>query len=224
MVVRAGNHRTVFVSSCSASQPGKRPAVHNPKLCLHNTNIGALDGFHAAGIGRGWFLTGACGLLLNPFSAWAATQADLKSGLAEELVELLRVRQAVSMEEGIVVTGKAPQEARQNVERSVAMMIDNFDLPGRFVRASAFLPPDQQEAAQFYSESTIQSLDDIVDDFKGSGLLANQLNDEQKKSILAHFKTAIASIDGFLTLMPTPQVDEARRAVRADDIAFAKKK
>lgn len=64
---------------------------------------------------------------------------DLKA----ELVYILRVQEACSQEVRLVKTGKYRELQRLNIKRAVTMMIDNYDLAGRFNKAASAAPKEQ---------------------------------------------------------------------------------
>jgi hypothetical protein len=53
---------------------------------------------------------------------------------------------------------------RLNVKRAISMMIDNYDLYGRFVAASAAAPGDKIQTATGYGQRAVESLVQIIEE------------------------------------------------------------
>eukprot|EP00965_Chrysotila_dentata_P056887 1887589-Pleurochrysis_carterae.AAC.1 len=155
----------------------------------------------------------------QPLSAFAAPvpvpQMDDKT-LQQELVSILRVQEAAAQEARLVKTGKYRELQRLNVKRAVGMMIDNYDLSGRFVRASAVAPRDKANAAASFGNTAVESLVQILEYFQVD-LVANELTKEQQTFVLKALKSTSTSIDSFLALMPSNVVAAAKKQIEEEN-------
>eukprot|EP00962_Isochrysis_galbana_P048618 scaffold20339_cov120-Isochrysis_galbana.AAC.4 len=105
-------------------------------------------GFSASAFGRRAllqevvFAASAAAAFAPAWPAAAAVKApviDLKA----ELMYILRVQEACSQEVRLVSTGKYRELQRLNIKRAVGMMLENYDLAGRFNKAASAAPKDQ---------------------------------------------------------------------------------
>ena len=101
-------------------------------------------------------------------------------------------------------------------ERAVGMMLDNYDLRDRFVRASAYAPGDKQQQALLYGQTAVESLIQILEYFP-QDLQANSLSPEQTKFVLGALGSVSKSIDSFLAFMPDDVVESAREQVKEEN-------
>lgn len=92
------------------------------------------------------------------------------------------------------------------------MMIDNYDLEGRFVRASAFAPSDKVQIATSYGQSAVEALIQVLEYFP-SELNAIDMTRDQSAFVLKALSSTSKTIDSFLLLMPSEQVAAARARV-----------
>jgi hypothetical protein len=76
-------------------------------------------------------------------AAMKAPVIDLKA----ELTYILRVQEACSQEVRLVSTGKYRELQRLNIKRAVGMMLENYDLAGRFNKAASAAPKEQVATA-----------------------------------------------------------------------------
>merc|ERR1712216_307215 len=95
-------------------------------------------------------------------------------------------------------------------------MLDNYDLRGRFVTASAFAPLDKQQQATDYAQTAVESLIQILEYFPDK-LVVNDLSREQSQFILAALTSTSKNIDSFLALMPAESVDAARTQIAEEN-------
>jgi len=108
---------------------------------------------HARHCRRSLCRSSACRLVKTAQSAALTppVKADFHSDVASSACILTcfprRVQEASEQETRLIVTGKYKELQRLNIKRAIGMMIDNYDLAGRFVRASAFAPSDKLNAA-----------------------------------------------------------------------------
>jgi len=140
-----------------------------------------------------------------------AVKANIKrdTNLNEELYQILRVQEAASQQGRLVKTGKYRDLQRLNIKRGVKMMIDNYDLEGRFVRASAFAPGDKVQTATSYGQTAVEGLIQILEYFPNE-LNAIDLTRDQTQFVLAALSSTSKTIDSFLLLMPSDQVAVAK--------------
>ena len=92
-------------------------------------------------------------------------------------------------------------------------MLDNYDLNGRIVAASAYAPSGQQQRAINYGSTAIEDLTQILEYFPDK-LKANTLTPEQSRFVLAALRDASENIDRVMALMPAEVVERARSAGR----------
>jgi len=141
--------------------------------------------------------------------AFAAPKKIARTPLKPELVLILRVKEACEQETRLIKTGKFKELQRLNVKRAIGMMIENYDLRDRFVRASAYAPADRISDATIYGNTATEALIQILEYFP-SKLVATELTREQQSFVLSALSQCSKSIDSFLALMPS---DEVRAAV-----------
>jgi len=136
--------------------------------------------------------------------------------LKEDLVQILRVQEATTQETRLVKTGKYKELQRLNIKRAVGMMIDNYDIRDRFVRASGFARGGDVNSATMYGNTCTESLQQILEYFP-SNLEANSLTPQQSQFVLAALNSASKNIDLFLGLMPEGDVSAAQKQVAAEN-------
>ena len=136
--------------------------------------------------------------------------------LQPELVQLLWVQEATGQETRLIETGKYKTLQRLNVKRAVGMLLDNYDLNGRIVAASAYAPSGQQQRAINYGSTAIEDLTQILEYFPDK-LKANTLTPEQSRFVLAALRDASENIDRFMALMPAEVVERARAQVAEEN-------
>mmetsp|Transcript_1712 Transcript_1712/g.3302 ORF Transcript_1712/g.3302 Transcript_1712/m.3302 type:complete len:157 (-) Transcript_1712:255-725(-) len=129
---------------------------------------------------------------------------------------LRRLKEAAAQEARLIKTGKYRELQRLNVKRAVGMMIDNYDLSGRFVRASAVAPRDKANAAASFGNTAVESLVQILEYFQVD-LVANELTKEQQTFVLKALKSTSTSIDSFLALMPSNVVAAAKKQIEEEN-------
>ena len=105
-----------------------------------------------------------------PKAAFAASKSNLKKRqpLQPELVFILRVQESTGQEAGLVSSGKLKDLARLNIKRSVGMILDNSDLQGRFVAATAYADPNKVSEATAYGSQAVEALVQILEYFPGA--------------------------------------------------------
>merc|ERR1712032_1747520 len=130
----------------------------------------------------------------------------------EELVQILRVQEASEQETRLIVTGKYKELQRLNIKRAIGMMVDNYDLAGRFIRASAFAPSDKTNIATQYGNTAVEGLVQIIEYFQVD-LVANDLTSDQQNFVLKALGSTSKNIDLFLGLMPAETVAAARKQI-----------
>ena len=128
--------------------------------------------------------------------------------LQENLVLILRVKEACGQETRLISTGKYKELQRLNIKRAVGFMLENYSLRDRFVSASAFAPLEKQQVATDYAQTAVESLIQILEYFPDK-LAVNDLTSTQKDFCLSALKSTTRSIDSFLTLMPPEIVEKA---------------
>lgn len=106
--------------------------------------------------------------------AFAAQKKLQRAPLKPELVLILRVKEACEQETRLIKTGKFKELQRLNVKRAIGMMIENYDLRDRFVRASAYAPADRVSDATIYGNTATEALIQILEYFP-SKLVATDL-------------------------------------------------
>ena len=136
--------------------------------------------------------------------------------LQPELVQLLWVQEATGQETRLIESGKYKTLQRLNVKRAVGMLLDNYDLNGRIVAASAYAPSGQQQRAINYGSTAIEDLTQILEYFPDK-LKANTLTPEQSRFVLAALRDASENIDRFMALMPAEVVERARAQVAEEN-------
>jgi len=146
--------------------------------------------------------------------AIAAVKAPVRNAaiLNEQLVGILRVKEAASQETRLIKTGKYKELQRLNIKRAIKFMLDNYALRDRFVSASGYAPVDEQQEAFQYAQSAVESLIQIIEYFP-QDLQANDLSPEQNKFVLSALASTSKSIDNFLGLMPAEAVAKAQGQV-----------
>jgi hypothetical protein len=122
------------------------------------------------------------------------------------------VQEATGQETRLVSTGKYKELQRLNIKRAINMMVDNYDLRDRFVRASAYAPIGQQQQALSYGNTAVEGLTQILEYFPDK-LVANDLTREQSTFVLAALKSVSKSIDSFLGYMPQEVVEQAKAQI-----------
>ena len=165
-----------------------------------------------AGVNSAAALAAGAPVWANGAPAIAAVPKVVKSAekLQPELVLILRVQEATGQETRLVKTGKYKELQRLNIKRAIAMMVDNYDLRDRFVRASAYAPTDQQQQALSYGNTAVEGLIQILEYFPDK-LQANDLTREQSSFVLAALTSVSKSIDSFMGFMPEEVVEKARQ-------------
>ena len=147
---------------------------------------------------------------VTPLPAFAAVKGPSRSVklLQENLVLILRVKEACGQETRLISTGKYKELQRLNIKRAVGFMLENYSLRDRFVSASAFAPLEKQQVATDYAQTAVESLIQILEYFPDK-LAVNDLTSTQKDFCLSALKSTTRSIDSFLTLMPPEIVEKA---------------
>jgi len=105
---------------------------------------------------------------------------------------------------------------RLNVKRAVSMMMDNYDLNGCFVKASAAAPGSKVQTAVGYGTTAVESLIQIIEYFPDK-LVANDLSREQQTFVISALDSTSRNIDSFLDLMPSTALDAARAQVEKEN-------
>ena len=136
--------------------------------------------------------------------------------LDQDLLLILRVQEAAGQEARLVRTGKYRELQRLNIKRAIGMMIDNYDLRDRFVRASASAPSGKLQAAADFGNNAVENLIQVLEYFP-SNLVANDLTREQKDFVLAALDANSKNIDSFLSLMPPDEVSKARAEMEEEN-------
>jgi hypothetical protein len=157
----------------------------------------------------------ACVGSMPPLAAVAAGSPKVFKSpelLQPEVVLILRVQEATGQETRLVSTGKYKELQRLNIKRAINMMVDNYDLRDRFVRASAYAPIGQQQQALSYGNTAVEGLTQILEYFPDK-LVANDLTREQSTFVLAALKSVSKSIDSFLGYMPQEVVEQAKAQI-----------
>ena len=145
---------------------------------------------------------------------WAAprNQAVLK----DNLVLILRVKEATTQETRLITTGKYKELQRLNIKRAIKFMLDNYALRDRFVTASSYASVDNQQLATSYAQTAVEALIQIIEYFP-QDLKANSLSNEQKNFVMSALGTTQKSIDSFLELMPAEAVSSALAQVAEEN-------
>lgn len=120
---------------------------------------------------RELLVAAGAGLSLGlPDAAFAASKSNLKKRqpLQPELVQILRVQESTGQEAKLVSTGKLKDLQRLNIKRSVGMILDNSDLQGRFVAATAYADPNRVSEATEYGNEAVEALVQILEYFPGA--------------------------------------------------------
>ena len=157
----------------------------------------------------------ACAGSMPPLAAVAAGMPKVVKSpelLQPEVVLILRVQEATGQETRLVSTGKYKELQRLNIKRAINMMVDNYDLRDRFVRASAYAPIGQQQQALSYGNTAVEGLTQVLEYFPDK-LVANDLTREQSTFVLAALKSVSKSIDNFLGYMPQEVVEQAKAQI-----------
>ena len=136
--------------------------------------------------------------------------------LKEELVQIMRVREAAGQETRLIQTGKYKSLQRLDVKRAVGMMIENYDLSTRFVRAAGSAAIENQGVANQYGNKVVESLTQILEYFQVE-LTANGLSPDQKKFVLKALASTTQYIDLFVGLMPPGEVEKAQNQILAEN-------
>jgi len=136
--------------------------------------------------------------------------------LQDNVVFLLRVKEATGQETRLINTGKYKELQRLNIKRAVSFILDNYALRDRFVAASVWLPNEQQGDALAYAGRAVESLVQILEYFP-QDLQANDLSAEQKKFVLAALQQTSSNIDSFLTMLPQDAVEAAAKQVAEEN-------
>jgi len=148
--------------------------------------------------------------------AFAAQKKMARAPLKPELVLILRVKEACEQETRLIRTGKFRELQRLDVKRAIGMMIENYDLRDRFVRASAYAPSDRVSDATVYGNTATEALIQILEYFP-SKLTATDLTREQQSFVLSALTSCSKSIDSFLLLMPADDVRAARAQIEEEN-------
>jgi len=148
--------------------------------------------------------------------AVAANIPQTKIDLNEQLVLILRVKEAASQEARLIKTGKYKEIQRLNVKRAIKFMIDNYSLNERFVKASSFAPAMQVATAGQYGQAAVESLIQILEYFPDK-LTANDLTREQEKFVMAALDSTNRNIDLFCELMPPPALAAAKLQIEDEN-------
>lgn len=155
-------------------------------------------------------ITAAAALATTPTPALAAPKnAAPTVELKDDLLLILRVQEASGQEARLVRTGKYRELQRLNIKRAIGMMIDNYDLRDRFVRASAAAPSSKLSQATEYANNAVENLIQVLEYFPAD-LIANDLTRTQKDFVLAALDANSRNIDSFLALMPSDEVQRAK--------------
>jgi len=157
---------------------------------------------------------GAHCALLRP--AIAANIPKTKIDLNEQLVLILRVKEASSQEARLIKTGKYKEVQRLNVKRAIKFMLDNYALNERFVKAASFAPSGQVMTAGQYGQNAVESLTQILEYFPDK-LVANDLTRDQEKFVMAALDNTNKNIDLFCELMPPTAVDAAKAQLEEEN-------
>ncbi|KAL1527301.1 hypothetical protein AB1Y20_015973 [Prymnesium parvum] len=154
---------------------------------------------------------------LLPFPAPRAFAAPAaKIDLNEQLLLILRVKEAASQEVRLIKTGKYRELQRLNVKRAVRFMLDNYALGERFVKASSFAPASQVVAATQYGQAAVEGLIQIMEYFPDK-LVANDLTSEQEKFVIAALASTDKNIDLFCSLMPPAALAAAKAQIEEEN-------
>ena len=189
--------------------------------CAAPTTLPGRPGSAVAGVSRRAAVetAAAFALTLSPLTSSAALAGPptkAKRELQPELVQLLWVQEATGQETRLIESGKYKTLQRLNVKRAVGMLLDNYDLNGRIVAASAYAPSGQQQRAINYGSTAIEDLTQILEYFPDK-LKANTLTPEQSRFVLAALRDASENIDRFMALMPAEVVERARAQVAEEN-------
>lgn len=187
--------------------------------CAAPTTLPGRPGSAVSGVSRRAAVetAAAFALTLSPLTSSAALAAARgPRELQPELVQLLWVQEATGQETRLIETGKYKTLQRLNVKRAVGMLLDNYDLNGRIVAASAYAPSGQQQRAINYGSTAIEDLTQILEYFPDK-LKANTLTPEQSRFVLAALRDASENIDRFMALMPAEVVERARAQVAEEN-------
>jgi len=153
----------------------------------------------------------------GPSSAANVKAAVRSQGvLKENLVLILRVREATTQETRLIETGKYKELQRLNIKRAVKFMLDNYSLRDRFVTASAYASASEQQDALQFAQTAVESLIQVVEYFPRD-LVANDLSPEQRKFVLSALGSTQRNIDGFLQLMPAEAVAAAKTQIEDEN-------
>jgi len=123
-------------------------------------------------------------------------------------VAILRVKESAAQEMRLVQTGKYKDVQRSGIKRAVNFMIDNSNLRDRFVTAGSFAAVSDQQQANTYAGTAVESLVQILEYFP-QDLVVNQLTPEQNSFVLRALTSTSDNIDRFLALMPAGAVESA---------------
>jgi len=140
-----------------------------------------------------------------PLPAFAARDPRV---LKENVVAILRVKESAAQEMRLVQTGKYKDVQRSGIKRAVNFMIDNSNLRDRFVTAGSFAAVSDQQQANAYAGTAVESLVQILEYFP-QDLVVNQLTPEQNSFVLRALTSTSDNIDRFLALMPAGAVESA---------------
>jgi len=136
--------------------------------------------------------------------------------LQENLVLILRVKEATSQETRLIKSGKYKELQRLNIKRAIGFMLENYDLRDRFVTASVYASQADQGSAQSFAGTAVESLIQIIEYFPRD-LVANDLSPEQRTFVLRALESTSSSIDNFLSLMPEEAVTKANAQVAEEN-------
>ena len=81
-----------------------------------------------------------------------------KIDLNEQLVLILRVREAATQEVRLIKSGKYKEVQRLNVKRAIKFILDNYALNERFTKATSYAPSSQIATAGQYGQAAVESL------------------------------------------------------------------
>ena len=157
---------------------------------------------------------GASGPALAPRGAIAAPVA--RPPLKTDLALILRVQEATGQETRLVKTGKYKELQRLDVKRAIGMMLDNYELDDRFIRAAAYAPAGQTAAASGYGSKAVESLIQIMEYFPDK-LKVLELSREQSAFVLGALGSTSRNIDFFLDLMPPAELTAAKALVEEEN-------
>ena len=143
-----------------ALRPLARPlAVRESRSPSQPSQFARRELLVAAGAGLGLGL---------PQAAFAASNVKARRPLQPELVFILRVQESTGQETRLIQTGKYKDLQRLNIKRAVGMMLENSDLQGRFVAATAYAPPSKVTQATEYGNQAVEALVQILEYFPGA--------------------------------------------------------